>query len=709
MARAMGLNTVGVYVFWNYHEEKQGAFDFLTENRNIAEFVKIAAEEGLWVIIRPGPYVCAEWEFGGFPAWLLKDNTGTVRSNSQFFMKSCKMYLNQLGKQLGSLQITRGGPILMLQVENEYGSFGSDKEFMGATRDMIRDAGFDVPLFTADGPSQCKNGYVEGVLPGINGDYNPESVRDTIKKYNNGKGPFFVPEFYPGWLDHWGEQHSVVPVERFADEFETLLKSGISVSLYMFHGGTNFGFMNGANYGGRYQPQPTSYDYDAPLDEAGRPTQKYYALREIIKKYLPRNAKIPDVPEVHPVIELPEITFAASASLFETLPKSVQSVNPLSMEDVDQPYGYILYRTTINSTGNQTLTIKELRDYGIVYLNGIRVGSLDRRHKRNKITIEVRNVPATLDILVENGGRINYGREMVSNRKGVTEKVFLDDQELTHWEMFPLEMKNVTSEKFKDGMHDEKPAFIRGSFTVDKIGDTFLDMRGWEKGCVWVNGHNLGRYWYIGPQQTLYLPGAWLREGENEITVFELEQSSHKTIQGLKEPVLDSLVVDKLQPPAPKRAVASIHLDEGDMVAEGAFVAGDSLQPVTFKPVAGRYVALQSFSSLRNDPFASIAEFYVLDAKGRKLPRDTWKVFSVDSEELLAEDGHAENAFDNDTETIWHTEWGNAKPPHPHYLAIDLGDQYTIGGFTYRSRSGGAPGKIKEYRFYIQKEPFTAK
>lgn len=704
-ARAMGLNTVATYVFWNFHEPQRGEFNF-AGGADVARFVKIAQEVGLLVILRPGPYSCAEWEFGGYPSWLLKEHDLKVRGRDPRFVRECDNYIRHLGKELVPLQNTHGGPIIMVQVENEYGSFGKDTVYEGAIRDMIRNAGFDVPLFTADGPGQCKNAHLAGVLPAINGDDNPQSIRDTVDKYNGGSGPYFSPEFYPGWLDHWGEPHSVSPVDEFIGRYDTLLMKGISVSLYMFHGGTNFGFMNGANHGGHYQPQPTSYDYDAPLDEAGRPTPKYYKFREVITKYLPGGGKLPDVPQSSSTIEISPITLTESTSVFNNLPDAIHSEEPLSMEDVGQSYGYILYRTRITSRDSGNLVIKDLRDYGIVLLNGRKIASLDRRDKQNKTVLNVTTVPATLDLFIENGGRINYGHEMLDNRKGITESVKFNGKDLTGWEIFPFPLENISSIRFTAKDISAAPMFHRGAFQLDRPGDTFLDMQGWGKGCVWVNGYNLGRYWYIGPQQTLYLPGVWLKQGDNQIVVLELEGHAASSVRGLKDPILNQLETDRLKPALLPRLQEKIRLQTADVVKEGSFADGDGPQDFMFAPQMGRYVCLQSLSSQRNDPFASIAELYVLDENGKPFPREKWKVVAVDCEELLAEDGHAENAFDDDPETIWHTTWGSSKPPHPHYIVIDIGGLEKIGGFRYLSRSGDAPGKIKDFKFYVRQRPF---
>src|SRR5713101_7116397 len=474
----------------------------------------------------------------------------------------------------------------------------------------------------------------------------------------------------------------------------------------MFHGGTNFGFTSGANYGGHYQPQPTSYDYDAPLDEAGRPTAKYYKLRETISKHLQAGSGIPDVPASNPMIEIPSIELNETARLLDAGETAVKSNSILSMEDVGQVSGYILYRTRIDHTGECKFVFDELRDYGIVFVNGKRIASLDRRHRQKKLTLNVASAPATLEIFVENGGRINYGRQMTDNRKGITHRVLLNSEEVAHWEIVPLPLDPLPALHFGRNDLGALPAFHRGTFQLSRIGDTFSDMSGWGKGCVWIDGQNLGRFWYIGPQQTVYCPGCWLKKGTNEIVALELEDKGSHVIQGLNEPILNVLHHDLLEPPLPERAPGIVRLDSSDFVVSGSFVPGDSEQVVRFGVRAARYVCLQSLTSLRNDPFASIAELFVVDGKGMKLDRTIWRILSIDSEELTAEDGRAENAFDDDVESIWHTQWGTAKPPHPHAIAIDMGSEQTITGFIYRSRRGNAPGKIKEFRFYSRQHPF---
>ncbi len=537
MAHAMGLNTVSIYVFWNQHEPREGEFHF-TGDTDIARFVRLAQKEGLWVILRPGPYCCAEWEFGGFPWWLLKDHDLKVRSQDPRFLAAAEAYMKKLGRQLAPLQITHGGPIILVQVENEYGSFGSDHAYMEKIREMERAAGFDVPLFTADGGGKMMaSGQLPGVLPGLNGGSGPDIMKE-IGRYRP-TGPWFVPELYPGWLDHWGEPHAHTDVSDVVRETEWDLTNHVSFSYYMVYGGTSFGFMNGANYGGHFQPQPTSYDYDAPMDEMGRPTKKYFALREVLAKNPAPGEKIPDVPSTTPVIEISNIELTESASIFDNLGAPVKSEKPLSFEDLDQGYGYVLYRTKISGPVDATLKIKELRDYAVICVDGKRVAFLDRGHNQDSTALNITGPNATLDILVENGGRINYGGRLRDNRKGITESVMLGDHELTGWEMYKLPFDSVSSLRFGAAPDSPAPAVHRGTFKLSQLGDAFLDMRGWGKGIVFVNGHNLGRYWHIGPQQTLYLPGVWLMKGHNEIEVFELLKDDVHSVAGIKSPILD--------------------------------------------------------------------------------------------------------------------------------------------------------------------------
>lgn len=563
-AKAMGLNTVGTYVFWNALEPEPGKYDF-SGNNDIAEFIRIAKEEGLWVVLRPSPYACAEWEFGGYPWWLLKDKTLKVRSRDPKFLKAYREYILQLGKRVAPLLITHGGNVLMVQIENEYGSYSNDKQYLDINRKIFREAGFNGILFTCDGPDQMAAGYLPGYLPCVNGLDDPPKVKQLINKYHNGKGPYYISEWYPGWFDSWGQPHNGSNAADDAKKLDEVLSAGLSINMYMFHGGTTRGFMNGANMNKHdpYAPQTSSYDYDAPLDEAGEPTAKFYKFREVIQKHLPPGKSLPPVPEKAKTIAISSIKLAQRAPIFafNNLGKPVIAERPLCFEELNQGYGFVLYRTTLKNASSGLLKIKEMRDFATVYLNGERVAVLDRRFKQDSVTINSKMPDAVLDILVENNGRINYGPFLIDNRQGITEKVTLDGKDLTGWKMykFPFSTVNglnyipISAKTNKADIHgwhtvinwSNTPTVYKGTFTLAETGDTWLDMRGFGKGFVFLNGHNLGKYWYIGPQQTIYLPAAWLHKGQNEIEVFDQLKNSHNSISAIDHPILNEVVKEQ--------------------------------------------------------------------------------------------------------------------------------------------------------------------
>lgn len=539
--KAMGLNTVSTYMFWNFHEPKPGEFTF-RERHDAAAFIRTAQEEDLWVILRPGPYSCAEWDFGGFPGWLLATPDIRVRSSDPRFLSAARRYMLHVGVELAPLQITRGGPILMTQVENEYGSFGSDHNYVGAIRQMIVDAGFDVPLFTADGPTprMLSGGTLPGVLSFINFGSDPAQQFKEFSRFR-AHVPRMCAEFYPGWFDHWGEIHHHGNNQNLMDGVEWMLSNGVSFNLYMFHGGTSFGFMNGANFGKAYEPDVTSYDYDAPLDEAGRPRPKYFDLQKLIHQHAPA-AGVSPLPAALPMISIPRFELTESARLDSLLGDPVLSNAPKPMESVGQSYGFILYRWSPKRPTQGRLSITSMSDYALIYQGDSKLAELDRRFKQNAVDVNL--APAQpMDILIENMGRINYGPHLVNDRKGITEKVTLDGKELKGWQIFPLPLDNLAQLQFLP-RPQRGPRFYRGSFQLASLGDTFLDMRGWGKGHVWVNGHHMGRFWKIGPQQTLFCPAPWLRTGVNEIIVLELETTGETSIQSLKDPVFETVEID---------------------------------------------------------------------------------------------------------------------------------------------------------------------
>ncbi|MBS1858826.1 MAG: beta-galactosidase [Acidobacteria bacterium] len=541
--RAMGLNTLCMYSFWNMHEPRPGQFDF-TGNLDLAEYIRTAQEEGLWVLVRPGPYSCAEWEFGGFPAWLWETPDIKVRTTDPRFLSAAARYMKALLAHVAPLQITRGGPVLMLQVENEYGSFGKDEDYLNAIRGMIRGAGIDVTLYTSDGssPSMLAGGTLPDVASVINFGGAPEREFANFARFRQNV-PRMCGEYWVGWFDHWGERHHTGDNAVHLAGIEWMLERNIGFNLYMVHGGSTPGFMNGANYGTvrgskGYEPDISSYDYDSPIDEGGRLAPKFALFREAIRKHLPAGETLPDPPAPLPIIEIPRFTLDESAPLDALPGKPRTAERPLTFEALAQDYGFVLYRTTARKAANQRLEVKELRDYGVVREGARTLGFIDRHAGETGLDVTLSG-SAPLDILVENMGRINFGPKLLEDHKGITEKVTLGGEELTGWRMYSLPLKDLRGIKWRRA-HAAGPAFYRGGFQLAAAGDTWLDLRGWGKGNVWVNGHNLGRYWRIGPQQTLFCPGCWLRKGANEIVVLDLHEGGVRAIAGLNNPVWET-------------------------------------------------------------------------------------------------------------------------------------------------------------------------
>jgi beta-galactosidase len=546
MAKAMGLNTIGTYVFWNVHEPQKGVFDF-SGNADIVEFVKTAQQEGLWVILRPSHYVCAEWEFGGYPYWLEKEDGLIVRSKENKYISEYRKYINEIGKRLAPLQVNHGGNILMVQVENEYGSYGKDKDYLALNQKMFKDVGFDGQLYTCDPEAAIKDGHLPGLLPAINGVDDVAKVKRLITQHHDGKGPFFIAEWYPAWFDWWGTKHHTVPADDYLPKLDAVLAAGVSINMYMFHGGTTRGFMNGANFNDKdpYEPQVSSYDYDAPLDEAGNATTKFMKFREVIQRHLPAGQQLPDVPAAKPVMAIPAIMLTKTSSMFAQLPKAVSALNPLTFEDINQAYGFVFYRTIIQGGKKGVLKINGLRDYGMVFLNGQRIGILDRRLKQDSLELTLPSGKVQLDILVENLGRINFGPFLLQNKKGITGGVSFANTPVKKWITYGFPLTNISRVKGTPGkVVGNLPAFKKGVFNLQRVADTYFDMSKWGKGIVWVNGHNLGRYWQVGPQQTLYVPAGWLKKGKNHVVVLELIKPEQSLLNTVDKPILSTLVSD---------------------------------------------------------------------------------------------------------------------------------------------------------------------
>jgi beta-galactosidase len=542
MAKAMGLNTITTYVFWNAHETTPGLYDFSGQN-DVAEFIREAQQEGLYVILRPGPYVCSEWDLGGLPAWLLKDRDAHIRSTDPKFMQPAQQWLHRLGQELAPLQYARGGNIIAVQVENEYGSFGKDNDpYLQQIRKDIVDSGFDASLlFTSDSAPQPSS--LPGLLKVIN--FGVGHAKEKLPKLHDWQpgGPYMVGEYWVGWFDHWGGPHYVIDAAKVANELSGMLKQGYSVSLYMFHGGTSFGWMSGANWDDNsYQPDVTSYDYDSPLDESGRPTPKYYALRKVIEQAT--GNKPPAVPETPGTQAIANIKLDESASLWDALPVPTASQETKTMEELGESYGDILYRKHVDTSAAGTLHINDLHDYALVYVNGKRIGMLDRRLKQDSLPVKL-SKGDTLDLLVQNDGRINFGEKLANERKGILGAVTLKGQALQDWQIYPLPFAYSGDVKVAHGACKHAPCVFHATFDAPASGnaaaDTFLDTTGLGKGMVWLNGHPLGRFWNIGPQRTLYVPGAWLNSTGNQLVVLDLLTEGQPTLHTVKHPMLGAI------------------------------------------------------------------------------------------------------------------------------------------------------------------------
>lgn len=534
MAKAMGCNTIALYLFWNHMESNPGHFDLRSDNRDFKRFCQICQEEGMWVLLRPGPYACGEWELGGIPPYLLRIPDIKLRCMDPRYQAAVARYIKVLSPVVKSLTVKEGGPVLMVQLENEYGSYGNDKDYMSWLKETWEANGVSGPFYTADGPTDfmLEAGSLPKVAVGLD---SGKSDADWNRARRSNPGvPVFSSETYPGWLTHWGENWATNSVEEISKEVTWLLEKKKSFNFYVIHGGTNFGFTAGANSGGKgFEPDITSYDYDAPIGEQGNPTPKFMALRELIWKA--RGETPLPIPEGIPTMEVAPINMAAYASIWDNLPKAEPTVQPRPFESFSQDYGLRLYRTSLVGHKSGTLEVHDVHDYATVFIDGKYIGKIDRRLGETKIEIpKGSSKNPVLDILVEGMGRINFGQALI-DRKGITDRVVLNGMTLMKWDSFGLPLASKWVNRLQTGSTGNRPGmFFKGAFTVPETADTFLDLSHYTKGMVWVNGRNLGRFWNIGPQQRLYCPGAFLKRGKNEIIVLDLHETKPQTISGYK-------------------------------------------------------------------------------------------------------------------------------------------------------------------------------
>lgn len=540
----LGCNTVETYVPWNLHEAVEGQYDF-EGILNLRHFIELAHEIGLYVILRPSPYICAEWEFGGLPGWLLKYDHMKVRTSNPLFMSKVAQYYERLFKEVVDLQIDQGGPIILMQVENEYGSYGNDKLYLTQLADLMRDNGATVPFITSDGPwhDMFENGSVQDIaLPTMNCGSKIEEYWEVLKNFHVSKKPLMVTEFWIGWFDAWGdEHHHTTDVESAVRELEAILKQG-SVNIYMFHGGTNFGFTNGANYYEKLAPDVTSYDYDALLTESGEITKKYKAFQKVIIPYNPHYRELPL--EANEPIELTNIACQNKVSLFNTLEDistNHPSVYTQNMEQLDQSLGYIYYEAEIGSARKiEDFRLISCHDRANVFLNQTLLFTQYDLELGHRETFELTEPENTLGVLVENMGRVNYSVKINHQKKGIVDGVVINGAFQSGWKQYPLPMNNLSQIDFSKEWQSGQPSFYLFEFELNRIGDTYLDMTGWGKGFVEVNGFNIGRFWEVGPQTRLYIPGTLLKE-KNRIIVFETEGQYQEQLSLTKEPGLGPL------------------------------------------------------------------------------------------------------------------------------------------------------------------------
>ncbi|WP_278989901.1 beta-galactosidase [Segatella bryantii] len=713
MCKALGMNAICIYVFWNIHEQKEGEFNF-TGNNDVAEFCRLAQKNGMYVIVRPGPYVCAEWEMGGLPWWLLKKKDIKLRERDPYFMERVKIFEDKVAEQLAPLTIQRGGPIIMVQVENEYGSYGIDKQYVGEIRDMLRQGwGNDVKMFQCDWSSNFTHNGLDDLIWTMNFGTGA-NIDNQFKKLKSLRpdAPLMCSEFWSGWFDKWGARHETRPAQDMVNNIDEMLSKGISFSLYMTHGGTSFGHWAGANSPG-FQPDVTSYDYDAPINEYGQATAKYQLLRNTLQKY--SDKRLPAVPQAPaPLIRVPLFQLQE----FAPLEAAYQGQTPithsddLTFEAHDLGWGYAVYRNTLPELpAGATLHLNDIHDYGQIWIDNQYIGKVDRVRNEKSIELPAVKAGSTLTILVEAMGRINFGRA-IKDFKGITNDVTITTQQGKHEIQYTLKgwQSSYIDDSYETAVralsaarkHTEKDTpimgkrgYYRGYFNLKKVGDTFLDFETWGKGQVYVNGHAMGRIWSIGPQQTLYVPGCWLKKGRNEVVVLDITGPQKPHVWGQDKPELDKLNLEK----------SNKHNNIGDRpdlnsqvpALQSEVKAGNGWQTLALPgTVKGRYLAIQIESNQDAKAPSAIAEIYVQDAAGKRIDRNNWVAKYADSER----GNHTlDKMFDLQESTYWQTE---TSASIPHLLVIDMGQEQQVSALEYLPRAEqGAPGSIKKFKFFV--------
>ena len=710
MLRAMGMNAVGCYMFWNYHEREPGKFNW-EGAADAAAFCRMAQEEGLWVILRPGPYACAEWEGGGAPWWLMANDTAngakpiSMRSSDPRWLEPAKRWIAEVGRRLASYQITRGGPILMVQIENEYGLHGNDANYIRSLRQATIDAGFEIPLYACNPPRVIENGFIPELFQTANFGGEPEQRFEIIRKHQP-KGPLMCSEYYPAWFDTWGQAHHPPKRDReFFGPIDWMLERGVSFSLYMAHGGTSFGGWVGCR--NPFVPNVTSYDFEAPISEQGRANPSFAKMAVRIGKHLNAGETVGEMPKPIPVKAYGKVALTRQAAVDVLVTREVELESPVYMERLGQGFGLVAYERGIDADDHGALYAENVHDFGYVFVDSEFVGVLDRRHRSVKPVVP-RGAPGArrrLKILLEPMGRINSSQGM-EDRKGVNGRVRIGNRELTGgWtaKMMPLDPDgfpdSLLSSHPSHSSHLSHLSLYCGSLSIpdSSPADTFLDMSGWTKGIAWVNGHSLGRFWCIGPQQTLYVPGCWMKKGDNEIVILDFFGPRGECSVDFH----DTPILDLLRPELDfnRKERMNTKFIGGAEVASGSFPSSGEPQVVMFdKPVSGSFFTFRIDSVYDKKNLAAVAEVDFLDANGNPLTSLDLAVSGVDSEEEIREDGAAENAIDGQVEAPWVTSVRTL----PHWIEFSSGNKVTISGFRYTPRQSGSMGRVKGWRFYVR-------
>lgn len=714
MCKALGMNTICIYIFWNLHEQQEGVFNFTGQN-DVAEFCRLAKKNGMYVIVRPGPYVCAEWEMGGLPWWLLKKKDIRLREQDPYFMSCVDRFEKNVAKQLAPFTIQHGGPIIMVQVENEYGSYGEDKAYISQIRDTLRKY-WDTPnakttLFQCDWNSNFEKNGLDDLTWTMNFGTGAK-IDDQFSRLRELRpnSPLMCSEFWSGWFDKWGARHETRPAKDMVAGIDEMLSKGISFSLYMTHGGTSFGHWAGANSPG-FAPDVTSYDYDAPINEYGEPTEKFWLLRKTLEKYADK--KLPAVPgKAADIISIPKLKLQNMAPIYMGVDSTAESRDVQTFEEMNMGYGSMIYNTKLPEIADGSMLHINGHDFVQVFINGNYIGKIDRVKNERSLPMPATKKGDELTLLVEGMGRINFGRA-IKDFKGLVDDVTLtadvDGDELTwnlkNWRMRRIADDYQTARRAMTTPRNDlalayntpsKIGYYKATFKLKKTGDTFLNMETWGKGQVYVNGHALGRFWSIGPQQTLYCPGCWLKKGDNEIVVLDVVGPKDPVVWGQTKPELDKLQLEK----------SAKHNNIGDKpdlnsatpVAKGETQSGNGWQTIKFGTSAtGRYVAIECLDTHDGKPVA-IAELYLQGSDGKRLSRDQWEVKYANSENLQG-NHTGDKAFDLQEFTYWQIE---KDATAPHLLVIDLGEAQTVTALEYLPRmEQGAPGSVKVYRVFV--------